>query len=63
MNESHKDHTNPVEKIRGIIKGNEIVTNDPPQYKTNRFKFENGILCEVNNEGDYNEYTECLNWH
>jgi hypothetical protein len=61
MNESHKDHTNPVEKIRGIIKGNEIVTSDPPQYKTNRFKFENGILYEVNNEGDYNEYTECLN--
>jgi hypothetical protein len=58
-NESQKDHTDPVETIHGIIKGKEIITNDPPQYKTNRFKFENGILYEVNDEGEYNEYNEC----
>jgi excisionase family DNA binding protein len=30
-----------------------------PQYKTNRFKFENGALYEANNEDGYNEYKRC----
>jgi len=60
-NDIHKNKTKPVEIIYGVFQGNKIVTNDPPQYKTNRFKFENGILYEVNNEGEYNEYNECQN--
>ncbi len=60
-NKLHKDKINPVETIQGIIEANKIITKDAPEYKTNRFKFENGVLYEVNNEGDYNSYQECQN--
>ena len=60
-NESQKDHIKPVETIRGVIQDNKIITKDATEYKTNRFKFENGILYEVNDEGEYNEYKECQN--
>lgn len=60
-NEFHKNHSNPVETIRGIIRDNKIVTKDSAEYGTNRFKFENGIFYEMNNEGEYNSYDECHN--
>jgi hypothetical protein len=58
-NTYYKNKTIPNETINGIIKDGKIITKDPPEYKTNRFKFENGVLYEVNNEGGYNEYKEC----
>ncbi|MBK7966866.1 MAG: hypothetical protein IPK10_17480 [Bacteroidetes bacterium] len=36
------------------------MTKDSPEYGTNRFKYENGMLSEVNVENGYNSYTECV---
>lgn len=58
-NTARKDKSKPIEIIKGIIKNGKIITKDPPEYLTNRFKFEDGILYEVNNEGEYNDYHEC----
>jgi hypothetical protein len=58
-NDYHKNKSKPVEVIKGIVLNGKIITKDPPQYLTNRFKFENGILYEMNNEGDYNDFPEC----
>jgi hypothetical protein len=54
-----KENVHPLEKIYGHIEGNKIITNDPPEYKAPRFKYENGILYELNNEGGYNYFKEC----
>jgi hypothetical protein len=58
-NTSKKDKVTAKETIVGIVKGGKIITKDDPEYLTNRFKFENGILYEVNDEGGYNEYQQC----
>ena len=58
-NSYHKDKTQPVEIIKGKLEMGKINTNEPPEYLTNRFKFESGALYEMNNEGEYNEYNEC----
>lgn len=58
-NQYYKNMVTPVETIQGFIQEAKIVTKDTPEYKTNRFKFEEGILYEVNNEGGYNAYQEC----
>lgn len=55
----HKNKSTPKEVIKGKLEMGKINTNDPPEYLTNRFKFENGTLYEVNNEGGYNSYKEC----
>jgi TonB family protein len=60
-NTLYKNKMKPIEVIHGVIRDGKIITKDPPQYKTNRFKFENGVLYEVNDEGEYNEYSECKN--
>ena len=51
-----KDKSKPTEVINGKIVNGKIVTKDPPEYLTNRFKYENGVLYEMNNEGEYNDY-------
>jgi hypothetical protein len=58
-NNQYKNKTIPREIVRGVVRNSKIVTKDPPEYLTNRFKYEGGILFEVNNEGDYNDYPEC----
>lgn len=58
-NTYYKDKAKPVEIISGIIKNGKIITRGDPKYLTSRFKFENGMLYEMNNEGEYNEYYEC----
>jgi hypothetical protein len=58
-NTNYKDKSKPIEVINGTIKGGLIITKDAPEYLVNRFKYENGILYEVNNEGGYNDYKEC----
>ena len=58
-NNYHKNKTSPTEVIKGIIKDGKIITKDASEYLTNRFRFENGILMEINNEGGSNPYTEC----
>ncbi|MBN8672820.1 MAG: hypothetical protein J0L56_01735 [Chitinophagales bacterium] len=58
-NSSFKNKSKPRETINGIVVNGKIVTKDSPEYLNNRFKYENGILYEVNNEGDYNDYPEC----
>jgi len=60
-NKRQKDKNKPVEIINGIIQDGKIVTKAPPEYKTNRFKFEDGVLYEVNNEGGLSDYQECKN--
>jgi hypothetical protein len=58
-NTYQKDKVNLKETVVGVIRNGKIITKDPPQYLTNRFKFESGVLYEVNDEGGYNEYQEC----
>ncbi|OJW30412.1 MAG: hypothetical protein BGO54_13325 [Sphingobacteriales bacterium 46-32] len=58
-NDLYKNKSKSIEIIKGIFSNGKIVTKDLPEYLTNRFKYENGILYEVNNEGDYNDYSEC----
>jgi len=58
-NSYHKNKTTPTEVINGVIKDGKIITKDAPEYLTNRFRFENGVLIEINNEGGDNPYTEC----
>lgn len=58
-NSQYKNKSKPIEIIKGIVANGKIITKDSPEYLTNRFKFENGILYEVNNEGDYNDFPEC----
>ena len=58
-NSYHKDKNKPVEIIKGIVANGKIITKDSSEYLTNRFKYENDILYEVNNEGDYNDFPEC----
>jgi hypothetical protein len=60
MNTSYKNKNKVIETIVGIIKDGVIVTKNPSEYLTNRFKYENGILYEINNEGGTNDYKECL---
>lgn len=48
-----------VETVNGKIENGKIVTNDPPEYLTNRYRYENSVLYEKNNEGGENEYREC----
>lgn len=54
-----KDKSKPSEVIKGKIVNGKIVTKDPPEYLINRFKYENGVLYEMNNEGEYNDYRQC----
>jgi hypothetical protein len=58
-NDHYKNKDQALYKIEGHIVGNKIITNDPPEYRVPRFKYENGILYELNNEGEYNDYKEC----
>lgn len=58
-NDYHKDKTKVRETVRGRIIDGFIVTKDPPEYLTNRFKFEEGRLLKMNNEGEYNEFDQC----
>lgn len=58
-NSHYKNKSKPIEIIKGIIVNGKIITKDSPEYLTNRFKCTNGILYEVNNEGDYNDFPEC----
>ncbi len=65
-NNSFKNKTKPVEIVKGKIIGNIIKIPRPKncedcgdEYETGRFKFENGVLYDANNEGGYNEYNEC----
>lgn len=58
-NSYHKNKSIPNKVIRGIVVKGKIVTKDPREYLTIRFKYENGILYEVNNEGNYNDFPEC----
>ncbi|OQP44182.1 hypothetical protein A4H97_33570 [Niastella yeongjuensis] len=58
-NDHYKNKSQALYKINGYIQGNKIITNDPPEYRAPRFKYENGILYELNSEGGYNDYKEC----
>lgn len=58
-NSAYSDKSKPKEIVKGIIKDGKIVTKDASEYLTNRFKFEDGVLSEVNNEGSFNDYKEC----
>jgi hypothetical protein len=58
-NNYHKDKTKAFESVRGVIRDGKIVTDrDNFEYK-NLFKYENGVLYQLNEEDEYNEYTEC----
>src|SRR5690606_33705783 len=54
-NNNYKNKGMPIETINGIIKNGKIITKDGPD----EFKYENGILYELNNEGDYNDFPAC----
>jgi hypothetical protein len=58
-NDHFKNKNQALYKISGRIEGYKIITNDSPEYKAPRFKYENGILYELNNEGKYIDYREC----
>jgi hypothetical protein len=58
-NDHFKNKSQALYKISGQIEGNKIITNDSPEYKAPRFKYENRILYELNSEGGYNDYKEC----
>jgi hypothetical protein len=58
-NDHFKNKSQALYKISGHIEGQKIITNDSPEYRASRFKYENGILYELNNEGGYNDYKEC----
>lgn len=58
-NSHYTDEDKLMEVIKGIIVNGRITTKDSLEYLTNRFKYENGMLYEINNEGDYNEFKEC----
>lgn len=58
-NDHFKNKSQALYKINGHIEGNKIITNDPPEYRAPRFKYENGVLYELNNEGGYNDYRVC----
>jgi hypothetical protein len=58
-NNHYQNNSKPIEVIKGIVANGKIITKDSPEYLTNRFRYEDGILYEVNNEGDYNNYPEC----
>jgi hypothetical protein len=58
-NTNYIDKTKAIEIVHGVVKGGEIITSDASEYLSNRFKYENGVLYEVNNEGQYNDYVEC----
>lgn len=56
---SSYNSSKPVEVVKGKILDGQIVTNDPPEYLTNRYKYKNGIFYVVNSEDGYNEYYYC----
>ena len=58
-NTYYKDKSKPKEVIKGIVTNGKIITKDSEEYLTNRFKYQNGILYEINNEGEYNDFSEC----
>ncbi len=58
-NNFYKNKTIAMETIHGQVQANRIITKDAPEYLMNRFRYKNGILYEINNEGGDNEYKVC----
>ncbi|WP_207516105.1 hypothetical protein [Longitalea luteola] len=58
-NDHFKNKSQAIFTVYGHIEGNKIITSDSSEYKAPRFKYENGILYELNNERGYTDYKEC----
>jgi hypothetical protein len=58
-NNQYPEKYKALSRIKGKVVKGRIDTDDPPEYLTDRFKFEDGKLLEVNNDGGYTVFSEC----